>query len=195
MDNLSELQEIWRSARTDDLPQAAAVTRMVRKYRSQKLLLVVAVIVGMLLLLAFLIQQTVAYHPAMWSTKIGTICMVTAGLILVAAKISSLVRFYRLKEHSNRDFILFLERTRQRQLFYYKRTQVIGFAICAAGLLLYLYEGVHQKTSLLIGAYAAMIAYLSVLWLYLRRRIFKRQERKLQARIEMFEGLLKQMEV
>ena len=150
MDNLSELQQIWRSVRTDDLPQAAEVSRMIAKYRNRKLLLVLTVTLGTLLILIFLIAQTTAYHPAMLSTKIGTVCMVLAGLILVGAKVSSLVRFYRLKDCSNKDFILFLERTRKRQLFYYKRTQVIGSAICAVGLLLYLYEGVYQNTLLLI---------------------------------------------
>jgi hypothetical protein len=195
MDNLSELKAIWQTASLDSLPQAEEMIRIVRKYRGKKLLGIIAVLLTTLFLTGLLIVITVIYKSEMLSTRLGEVFMIIASLVLLGSKFSSLVRFYRLKDHGNKDFILFLERTRQRQLFYYKRTQIVGFIFCTAGLLLYPYEGVHRMPAVFIGSYSALIAYLAFLWLFVRPKVFKRQEKKMQEKIDKFEILLKQMEI
>lgn len=195
MDNLSELQKVWHSASTDNLPQAGAMVRMVKRYRIRKLLRAVWVIAVVLFSLVFLVLKTVDYRSAMWTTRLGALFIVLAGLALIVAKLSTFVRFYRLKDCSTKDFILFLERTRERQHFFYKRTQVVCFAVCSAGTLLYLFEGVRGSAPrVFLGAYGALIAYFSILWFFARPRVFKRQERKMQEKIAKLEGILKQME-
>lgn len=196
MDNLSELQKVWHSARTDSLPQADAMVRMVKRYRIRTLLRAVWVIATVLFALGFLVFKTVDYRSAMWTTRLGALFIVLAGLTLIVAKLSSFVRFYRLKDRSTKDFILFLERTRERRYFYYKRTQVACFAVCSAGTLLYLYEGVRGSTPrVFIVAYAVLIAYFAFLWFFARPWVFKRQERKLQEKIAKLEGILRQMDI
>jgi hypothetical protein len=194
MDNLSELKEIWRTAKTDSLPPSAEMLRIVKKYRNQKLLKTAAFILIVMVLIAVMVLVMFNYHSHMLSTRFGEVFIIIAGAIVFGSELSSLVRFYYLKDESNKNFILFLERTRQRQLFYYKRTQIVGFAFCSCGLILYLYEGVYQDTTWFIVGYALLIAYLLFLWLFVRPRVFKRQERKIKEKIEHFEILLKQID-
>lgn len=195
MDNLTELQDVWRSARTDELPKAQEMLQLIKKYRYKKLLGTGAVVVTALLLTGLLLMVIVMYRSKMLSTRVGELFMIAAALVLSVAKMSSLVRYYGLKDRTNKDFIVFLERTRERQLFYFKRTQIVGFAFCAVGLLLYPYEAVHSIPALFLCSYGLLIAYLAFLWLVVRPRVFSRQTKKMQEQIDRFEYLLKQMDI
>jgi hypothetical protein len=116
-----------------------------------------------------------------------------AGIILIATNLNSLLRFYRLKECSNKEFIQFLEQTRLRQHFHYRRTQVVAMLFCASGLLTYLYEGVYNNKVIFIGIYAATIVYLLIIWFVVRPRVFKKEEEKINAQIEKLESISKQI--
>jgi len=195
MDNLNDLKAIWHTAKTDSLPNSAEMMRIVRKFRNNKLLKKVAMILTLLALMTVMVMVMFTYKSAMFTTRLGEVFIIISGLIAVVANMSTLVRFYYLKDLNNKDFILFLERTRQRQLFYYKRTQVAGLTFGSIGLLLYFFEIMRQNLVVGIVSYAVLIVYLLVIWLIVRPRMFKRQERKMKEKIEKFEKLLKQIDI
>jgi carbon starvation protein CstA len=134
------------------------------------------------------------YKSTMLSTRIGEAFIIIAGIILIATNINSLIRFYKLTDCSNKDFIKFLELTQKRQLFYYQKTQVVAMAFCASGLLFYIYEGVYKNTALFIGGYALLMAYLLGVWLFLRPRVFMRQAKKINDEIERVKAISAQIE-
>jgi hypothetical protein len=195
MDNLNDLKAIWHTAKTDSLPNSAELMRIIRKFRNNKLLKKVAMILTLLALMTVMVMVMFTYKSTMLITRLGEVCIIISGLIAVVANMSTLVRFYNLKDLNNKDFILFLERTRQRQLFYHKRTQVAGLTFGSVGLLLYFFEFSHQNLVVGVVSYGALIIYLLVIWLILRPRMFKRQERKMKEKIEKFEKLLKQIDI
>lgn len=193
MDNLNDLKAIWLTAKTDALPGSAEMSRIVKKHRNQKLLKTAGLILGALLLVAAMLGVVFEYRSTMITTRIGEALIIAAGIILIITNLSTLSRFYKLTPCSNREFIQFLEHTRVRRLFYYKWTQAIALSFCSAGLLFYIYEGVHQQTGLFVSSYAAVVLYLSVMWLYVRPRVFKKQWDKLSATIEQLEKISKQL--
>jgi|SRR6185503_6262789 len=193
MDNLNDLKAIWLTAKTDTLPGSAEMARIVKKHRNQKLLKTSGLIFAALLLVGAMVSVVFEYRSKMITTRIGEALIIAAGIILIITNLSTLSRFYKLTPCSNKEFIQFLEHTRLRRLFYYKWTQAIALSFCSAGLLFYIYEGVHQQTGLFISSYAAVVLYLLVMWLYVRPRVFKKQWDKLSATIERLEKISKQL--
>jgi len=193
MDNLNDLKAIWLTAKTDSLPDSHEMVQIVRKFRNKKLLKITALVIAAIVLVAIMIWVVFVYKSTMLSTRLGEAFIIIAGIILIATNLNSLLRFYKLKECSNKEFIQFLEQTRLRQQFYYRRTQVVAMLFCATGLLVYLYEGVHKNSTLFIASYATTIVYLIVLWFIVRPRVFKKEERKINEQIEKLHNISKQI--
>jgi len=193
MDNLNDLKAIWLTAKTDSLPDSDEMVRIIKKFRNQKLLKIALLVFTAIILVSVMILVMFIYKSTMLTTRLGEIGIIMAGLILIITNINSLIRFYKLKDCSNKDFIGFLEHTRQRRLFYYKKTQVVALALCSLGLALYIFEVVYTNTLLWIVCYALLGAYIAVLWLVVRPRVFKKQAKKLDAEIKRIETIAKQI--
>jgi hypothetical protein len=193
MDSLNDLKTIWLSADTKSLPNSNEIKRMSKKFRDQKLIKKVALIAAAILLTALMVAVVFIYKSTMLTTRLGEGCLIIAGGILVYTNINSIGRFYRFKDHTNKEFIQFLEQTRLNQIYYHKKTQVAGLAFCSVGLLLYIYEFVHERAFLAVIAYSLMILYLLVLWLIVRPRVFRKQTLKLNETINKLERLSKQL--
>jgi amino acid transporter len=193
MDNLNDLKTIWHTAKTDSLPGSDEMVRTIKKFRSQKLLKIALLVVVAILLVAIMVLVMFTYRSTMLTTRLGEIGIVIAGLILIITNINSLIRFYKLKDSSNKDFIGFLEHTRKRRLFYHKKTQVVALTFCSLGLALYIFEAVYKDTLLCIVSYSLLGAYIAALWLIIRPRLFKKQAKKLDEEIKRIETIAKQI--
>jgi len=194
MDNLNDLKALWLTAKTDSLPDSHQMVQLIKKFRNKKLLKIGALVLAAILLTATMIWVMFVYKSIMLTTRIGEVCMLIAGIILITTNLNSLLRFYKLKECSNKEFIQFLEQTRVRQQFYYQKTQVVAMIFCATGLLVYLYEGVYQNTLLCIIAYSATTIYLAIIWFVIRPRTFKKDGRKIAEQIAKLESIAKQID-
>jgi len=193
MDNLNDLKAIWLTAKTDSLPDSHEMVHIIRKFRNKKLLKITVLVITAILLVSIMIWVVFIYKSTMLSTRFGEAFMIISGIILVSTNLNSLLRFYKLKVCSNKEFLHFLEQTRLRQHFHYRRTQVVAMFFCATGLLMYLYEGVYKNTMLFIGAYTGTILYLLIIWFIMRPRVFKKEEKKINAQIEKLESISKQI--
>jgi len=192
MDNLDNLKSIWLSAKTDSLPQPGEMLRMVKKFRNQRIRKKIIIIVIAISCSCIMLWGMFFDGAKMLTTYIGDVLMITSCVILAVTNIRSIKRFYSLKDSNNAEFVLFIERTRQNQLYFYKKTQVIAMGITSIGLLLYWYEFVHRKPTLTIIIYSATIVYLAVMWFVVRPRVFKKNARKLNEMLERLEKISKQ---
>jgi len=193
MDNLNDLKAIWLTAKTDDLPTSVEMLRLVKKFRNQKLLKKWGIIIAALASMALMVFTVFSYKSTMITTRIGELMAISACVILASTNIKSLKRFYDLNDCSNKEFIAFLEQTRQNQLYYYKKTQVWGMGLSSAGLLLYMYESVYRDMMLFIIIYSFSVAWILFLWLYLRPRNFKKQTIKLNKTLDKLEKISNQI--
>ncbi len=192
MNNLDELKSIWLTAKTDSLPATQEIIHIIKKYRNKILQKKITVIVTALILVAIMIAVAFIYKSKMITTRLGEILIVAAGCILIFSNARSIRRFYDLQSFNNKDFLKFLEKTRKNQIHFYKKTQVAGLALCSAGLLLYIFEPVHNNIFLSIGAYVCIIIYIMALWFLIRRRMFKKHANELQKMIDKLKSLSKQ---
>ena len=192
MDNLDELKKIWLSADTAVVPDAAEMLQAIRKYRNGNLWKKVVLVVAAALLTGILVMVVFLYRSAMVSTRIGEACMILAGLLLLYGNMRSVGRLYKVKDHSNKEFITYLEQVQRNRAYYHNRTQVIGMLLVCAGLLLYVYEMVSTHLLWAIVAYAFILVYMGVIWLVVRPRAYARQQNKLQETIKKMTELAKQ---
>jgi len=193
MDNLNDLKAIWQTANITDLPKSAEMLRLVKKFRNQRLLKKILMIVLAILLLAVMVFVMFIYRSAMLTTRIGEVLFIITCIILVVTNSRSLKRFIDLKDCSNKEFIEFLEQTRRNQVYFYTRTQFIALCFCSLGLVLYPYEFVHIKLTWFIGTYTFVLLYLGVIWLIVRPRVFKKEARKLNEILERLEKISNQI--
>ena len=166
--------------------------RRIKKFRNQKIRKKIIIIVIALLCAIIMIWGMFCDGFKMATTYIGDVLMTISCVILAVTNIRSVKRFYELKDCSNAEFVQFIERTRQNQIYFYKKTQVIAMSITSVGLMLYWYELVHRKPTLTIIVYSFTIIYLAVMWFVVRPRVFKKNARKLNEILERLEKISKQ---
>jgi hypothetical protein len=192
MDNLNDLKKIWLTADTNHLPDSNEMMQLIKEYRNRKILKKIALVITALLLTALMIVVIFTYHSTMLSTRIGEVCMIIAGSILIATNTNSLRRVYKLKNCTNKEFIEHLEQARRGQINYYKKTQIIGFSFVSIGLLLYLFEGVYENIVLCITSYSLLIIWLLINWFVIRPKAYKRQTKKFNDILKKTETVSKQ---
>lgn len=193
MNNLTDLKALWHTARTDSLPTSAQMLQLVKKFKSQYLRKKWMIIISALVLAALMVGVMFTYHSKMATTRVGEVLMALSSLLLAATNLRSLKRFRQLDNSSNREFLAFIEQTRQNQVYYYKKTQVYIMLLCSAGLLLYIYEAVAGKPLWMAGMYGGTLVYLVVMWLVVRPRYFKKDAQKLQDLRQRYEKIAQQL--
>jgi hypothetical protein len=192
MDNLNDLKALWLTVKTDSLPDSRQMLRIVNKYRKQRLLKIISQLFTSSVMIVTILIVGAIYNSTMITTRIGEGLILVAGVILMGTNINSLNRMYRLKECSNRDFIKFLRQTQVRQLFYYKRTQMVATLVCTAGLAFYLYEEVYKSTISIIVVYTLIGILMLTGWFFIRPWFFQREAKIINATIERLETISKQ---
>lgn len=192
MDNLDDLKALWQSAKTDSLPQPEEMLCMVKKFRNQKLRRKIILIAVSLVCCVIMVTGVFVDGAKMVSTYIGDVLLIISCLILAVTNIRSVKRFYELKDCTNSEFVQFIERTRQNQIYFHKKTQVVAMSIASVGLLLYWYELVYHNTTLTIIIYSATIIYLGVMWFVVRPRVFRKNAHKLNEMLDRLEKISKQ---
>ncbi len=193
MDNLNDLKKIWHTADTTGLPNSKEIMEMGKKFRDQKFRKKLFLIITTIISTGLMIAAMFFYKSQLVITRIGEICIVISGAMLIYTNTNSIGRFYRYKDYSNKEFIAFLEQTRLNQIYFYKKTQFISMLFYTVGLLFYLFELVRGNTVLLIIFYTLSITGLLILWLYQRPRSFKKQTAKLNETIQRLKALSDQL--
>jgi hypothetical protein len=193
MDNLDDLKSIWRTAKTDSLPAAAEMTNIIKRYRDRTLQRKVIVVLIAAVSVIIMIGLILIYKARMLTTRIGQYLIILAGCVLIFTNLRSMKRFYDFREFSNRDYIKFLEKSRQNQIYFYKKTQVAGLLFWSLGLLFYIFELVHQNLFISIMVYAITVIFLIILWVIVRRRVFNKRTKRWEAMTKKLESLSKQI--
>ena len=192
MDNLTDLKNIWLSANTDSLPRAAEMLNLIKKYRSTNLAKKIALIIVAVLLTALMVSVVFLYKSSMPSTRVGEVMIIMAGIMLIVTNLRSLGRLHRVKDHTNKEFIAYLEQVQRNRIYYYEKTQVAGLLLTSVGLLLYIYEAVCKDFVLCISAYSLLFIWLLINWLVIRPRAYQRQARKLEETMNKMSKVAKQ---
>jgi len=179
MSDFNDIQTIWQSARTSDLPSTEEIMKIIKRYRIKHVLKKLAMIVLSFILFAVTIMVIIEYHSSFVSTRIGEALLIVAILFLIATNTVKLKRVVAQKDRSNEDFINFLKLEQQHLVAFYKRTQQIGLAIASSGLGLYIFEEASKDTLWLIIGYSLFFVYVLVSWFVIRPLVFRKKTKQL----------------
>jgi hypothetical protein len=192
MENLHDIEQIWKSAQTRHLPTAQDMVQAAKKFHDKGLFRKKMLIAAGIFLTVYMMVLMLMYHSLLVSTRVGEVLIMCGALLLAWTNIRSIGRFFHFNNYSNKEFIHFLEKTRQNQNRYYRKTQVTGLTVCSAGLIFYIYELVYHDLLLLIIVYSAVLIYLLFVWFIFRPRAFKKEQKKLRITMERLEKIQKQ---
>lgn len=192
MDNLNELKAIWQTAGTPNLPGPDEMKRQIKSFQQQRVRKKWMVIVLSSLLAVFISCVTLFSGAKMVTTWLGGMLIALACVLLAVDNWRSMKRFSQLDNCSNREFLAFIERTRQNQLRFYKKTQLLVFSLCITGLVLYLYEPATKRPLYTGILFAATCVYWLLLWFVVRPRVFAKNAAKLNRLKEHAEKLAQQ---
>jgi hypothetical protein len=189
MDNSNDLTRIWRSAKVDDLPATQVMIGFIRRYRTGKILKKAALVITALAMLSLLVGTVFYYPSTLLTTRIGEGCMVIPAVILLSSYIRSLSRTYRLRNASNADFLRHLQEGQRGRQRYYKRTQPVCMILLSLGLLLYLFEPLHEQLSYLLAGYGLTAIWLGLNWFVLRPRAIRQHGKRFRKTLDQLETL------
>ncbi len=194
MDNSNELQEIWKSVSLKELPESREMIDLIHNHRNKKLKNFLLLILSSVFFVATMIW--VIYTSASFNiiARIGAVLMLISCLILLATNFNSFQRFYNLTACSNKEFLLFLQQTKKRRLFFYKNTQLVLLIFCVTGLFMFLTHLIARNLTLAIAVYAGYSVYFLVMWFYVRPKVYKKGIQKLSRSIEKVERIALQFE-
>jgi hypothetical protein len=192
MEDLSKLKTLWQSAKPVVLPDAIEIQKTIKQFRNVKLrnkiLSVTVALTVCLMSLTFLVLA----KNLMITTQAALILNTVACLTLAVSNLRSMKRFINLKDFSNLEFLQFLQQTRKNQIYYHRRTQVVGLILVTSSTLLFPYQFVKHSFVLGTITYLIALAWLVILWFYIRPRSFKKHFEKLNAELLRFENIIQQ---
>jgi len=193
MEHLNEWQEVWRSAKVDDLPEKEEILKTIKKYKAikQRKLWIMTILAGVCTLL--IPYFFMSYRAHFLTTTIGACLMLITTVPLLISKIRSLMRTYRQSGLSNAGYLEYLQRVEQARTRYYKRTRPVVAVISTVGVGLCYYELVYPHWLTGIIVYGLLAAWLVYCWAVLGPRSFKRNRRERMAIIEKLKALSQQM--
>ncbi|MBS7566425.1 hypothetical protein KHS38_18595 [Mucilaginibacter sp. Bleaf8] len=194
MDNLNDLKALWLTAKTDDLPTSAEMLQIIKKFRQQRLKKKRLVIILAGVTALSMVAVMLFHRSQLFTTWAGEVLIILSSLALMIDNIRSMKRFQQLDNCSNKEFVSFIEKTRQNQLQYYKKKEYMIMLPCCIGWLLYLYEIVIITGGLFMWVYVPAVIYLLVIWLWVRPYTFKKDAKKLNAIEERLKNIHKQLE-
>jgi hypothetical protein len=193
MKNLNDLKTIWLCADTTGLPDADEVIKVIKKYRYTKLVKSVSLVLYFLASVTLFAWVVFYYRPTLLSTRMGEGCIIADFLILIITNITTVDRYYKYKDLSNKEFISFLEHTRVRQKFHRTKTQVVVFILLTIGEYLCLFELVYKNIVLGIIVYSCATVFFLIIWFIIRPWAIKKQSVKLDKTIQKMKDISKQL--
>lgn len=194
MDNLNELKAIWHSAGTPNLPAPSEMKHMIKSFQTERVRKKWMVIILSTLIAAFMFGTMIWSGSKMVSTWLGGTLIATACMLLAVDNWRSLKRFNQLDNCSNREFWAFIDRTRENQLRYYKKTQLRIMSLSVTGLILYLYEPATRRPLYTGVLFAVTVIYWLLMWFVVRPRLFAKNAAKLNRIKEHYQKLAQQFE-
>jgi hypothetical protein len=193
MDKLDEIKNLWLSADTSQLPDAARAMGIIKTHRFKQLAKTIGGICMAIALAIVMIYVIFFYQSLLPATRIGEACMLIAIAVLLIINLFSFRKIPAGKNFTNHAYLKYAKGLLRHQLLFYRKIQLPVFLLASAGLLLYLYEGVYQQTRTLIIAYSLTIAFILVNWFILRPRAMRKKTKSLEQTIETLERLSGQL--
>ena len=193
MENNVDLNELWGKQRMNP-PQVEEVVSQFSKIKRKNLVKVLAVNILMLFTIAGMILLWQYVEPRLITTKAGITTMILAivAYLLVYNRLIPLLREVN-ENQSNRAFLEAAVKLKQQQKLLQTSMLQLYFVAMTHGLCRCLYEyAALMPSPWSIITYSLTLAWIAFNWFYLRPRIVRREQGRLDEIIEKFENIKQQ---
>lgn len=190
MDNHINLKELW-SGEGIESPQIEELFLAVANIKRKKRTTLLAMNIVMLATIGFIMYIWLHFKPTLVTTKIGIVLTIVGITIYVLAynRLLPLLKKYN-ENQSNNEFLQAMIHLKEQQKFLQTTMLQVYFITLSMGLCLYLYEYVSQMPfpwSVLV--YVLTLTWIGFNWFYLRPRIVRKEQNRLDKIIKNFEAI------
>ena len=190
-----DFKTLWKQQEVDQSNMDDLMSKLKKfKYNGLKQVLITNIL--LLATGAFIVFIWYFFQPKLISTKIGIVIAIMAMLIFLLAY-NKLFKFYKTSSEakSNSDYLKDLIAIKRKQKFLQTTMMQLYFILLSLGICLYLYEYVSLMPILWgVTMYLVTLAWLVFNWVYIRPKVIKKKQAKLDAWIETFERITSQLE-
>ena len=194
MDDNIDFKDLWKkqSVSQPNIDDLLSKLNHFKKVSLRKLILTNVLLLATCVFIIFIWYR---YQPVFISTKIGIVLCVAAMAIYLFFY-NKLFSEFKNSDNtkSNTAYLEKLIEIKTKQKFLQSKMLNLYFIMLGSGLCLYMYEYTSRMTKLWsIFTYAVMLSWLAFVWFYLRPKQIKKEETKINALIEKFEAINKQL--
>ena len=195
MDTKIDIKELW-AKQTTSPPRIDELFSKIKKIKREYLLKLIGINILMMLTIAFIAVIWFYFESKLVTTKVGIVITVLGILMYLFAFNNFISRFRNINENqSNIEFLKAIIKHKERQKFLQTGMLQIYFISLTLGICLYIYEFVSQLDfPWTILAYSATLIWIAFNWFYLRPRIIRKNQNKLNEIIKKFENITRQSE-
>lgn len=188
------IKSLWKGQRTPDV-DLSAMRKKIKYFKLRRMGESYAIIILMILAIAFGLIVWIYWTPMLTVTKIGLI-LLTIGLILPILSHAKQIRlYYGLKiDSSNVDYVNHLLKIKRQE---YRQQHLIlnlYFLFLSLGFVLYSYEYTFCHSFYRgIIVYSILLLWIAINWFVLRKFIIRKRNRKFSDFMNMVEKHKKQL--
>ena len=190
-----DFKNLWQQQQVAP-PNMDELLHKLKKFKKAGLKQVVIVNIILLITAAMITFIWYYFQPQFVSTKIGMVFVICAMFSFVLAY-NQLFKLYKSNSDlkNNHDYLKELITIKHKQKFLQTTMMQVYFVLLSLGICLYLYEYVSYMPLLWgISIYTLTLVWLMFNWIYLRPKIIKKQQAKLDTWISTFQRITKQLE-
>ena len=195
MDNTNiDFTAIWHQQKVvqPNIYELKSKMNLFKKNNLKKLIVFNVLLIATIVFVTFIWYK---FQPQFITTKFGIILVVLAMFFFLLAFNKQLSIFKKIDDTlAISDYLKSLSELKIKQKFIQTTMLRFYFIMLSLGIVLYMYEyALVMSTSGAIFAYAVTLIWIGVNWFYIRPKIIKKQQAKLNELINKFEDLDKQL--
>lgn len=195
MDNSTiDFTAIWQQRKADQ-PNIDELLNKFNRFKKNNLKKLIISNVLLITTIVFTILIWYKYQPQYLTTKIGIVLVILAMIIFLLVYNKQFSSFNKIDDTQTiNDYLKSLTELKTKQKYIQTTMLSLYFIMLSLGIGLYLYEYTLMMTRFfMIFVYGITLTWIGFNWFYIRPKIIKKQQVKLDELINTFETVKKQL--
>lgn len=195
MDNSTiDFTAIWQQRKADQ-PNIDELLNKFNRFKKNNLKKLIISNVLLITTIVFTILIWYKYQPQYLTTKIGIVLVILAMIIFLLVYNKQFSSFNKIDDTQTiNDYLKSLTELKTKQKYIQTTMLSLYFIMLSLGIGLYLYEYTLMMTIFfMIFVYGITLTWIGFNWFYIRPKIIKKQQVKLDELINTFEAVKKQL--
>lgn len=180
MENNVDIKKLWnkQTVPVSDWPD---MLKKIERFKRSRIRKTINLNAFLLVTIVIIVSIWIYFEPQLVSTKIGIILSVLPMGIVIAFNHNLILLYKRIDDRqANSEYLNDLLVIKNRDRFMQTKLFSLYFILLSMGIGLYMYEYTWQRSMIFgVVAYLIMILWVVFNWFFLRPRIIKKNQRKM----------------